>query len=65
MLAEQGIQLGESSIEQQSESNDESNDSSDTSHNKQHADTDEEIEQTSHISARIAGSRVGGVDFYA
>ncbi|OUL58561.1 flagellar hook-length control protein FliK [Pseudoalteromonas ulvae] len=65
MLAEQGIQLGESSIEQQSESNDESNDGSDASHNKQHADTDEEIEQTSHISARIAGSRVGGVDFYA
>ena len=65
MLAEQGIQLGESSIEQQNDSNHEDNESSGSSQNKQGADTDEEIEQTSHISARIAGSRVGGVDFYA
>ncbi|MDP4982537.1 flagellar hook-length control protein FliK [Pseudoalteromonas tunicata] len=64
MLAEQGINLGESSIEQQNQQSSEQQQGQQSQSRDEKAFGDE-IVQSSITTARIASTRPGGVDFYA
>jgi flagellar hook-length control protein FliK len=62
MLAEQGIDLGESNIEQQQQGQDEQESTNDNqkSGSLSSNENDEEI-----ATVKVAGNKLGGVDFYA
>ena len=64
MLAEQGIQLGESNIEQRNNQGGGQGDQQ-QGESRSEQEVGDEIAQTSITPARIASNRLGGVDFYA
>jgi flagellar hook-length control protein FliK len=71
MLQEQGIELGQSSVEQQnngqSQQQEQSGDTANSTSNSRLADSpkEAELEASTVIEQRVAGGSLGGIDFYA